>query len=65
MSLDPIFALRKRFDPKLHFDQIKGFHLDFDPKDGVDIDMNVGPEVEFDSKKYFDPKNGVCPFSGV
>ena len=47
MSLDPIFALRNRFDPKLHFDQIKGFHLDFDPKDGVDIELKVDPKVDF------------------
>ena len=46
MSLDPIFALRNGFDPKLHLNQIEGFHLDFE--DGVDIDMNVDPEVEFD-----------------
>ena len=47
MSLDPIFALRNRFDPKLHLNQIEGFHLDFDPKDGVDIELNVGPKVNF------------------
>ena len=47
MSLDPIFTQRNRFDPKMHLDQIKGFHLDFDPKDGVDIELKVDPKVDF------------------
>ena len=47
MSLDPIFALRNGFDPKLHLNQIEGFHLDFDPKDGVDIELKVDPKVDF------------------
>ena len=47
MSLDPIFTLRNRFDPKLHLDQIFGFYLGFDPKDGVDIELKVDPKVDF------------------